>query len=954
MKIPHATYRLQLRREFGFPQAKDAVSYLQQLGISDCYLSPIHRARVGSVHGYDVLDHRAVNPELGTPEDLDALLDTLAAEGMGAIFDVVPNHMCVASDENPYWMDVLEDGPRSQYAHFFDIDWNPPKAELAGKVLLPFLGEQYGRVLENGLQVAFDSGRFVVSFYDTRLPLAARTWRHILDPALASLREELGDDAGPALELESIIRAIGFLPAHPEIAAQDVAAKRLEYHHELDVIRRRLADLMVPGSPPFRAMHASLYELNSDVKPAAAFARLETIMEEQGYRLANWRVAAHEVNYRRFFDINELAAIRVEENDVFNFVHELLLRLCKHPAFTGLRIDHIDGLLDPEQYLRDVQAHFGSAAGKDSNKQCYVLVEKILNRDEHLRSQWQCSGTTGYDFVQIAADVFVRGEAALSLGKTAAQFDKEYRLRGFSDVAHECKLLMLQNTLAAELTVLSRRLDRISEQHRYTRDFTLDHLHAALAEVIACFSTYRTYLHRDATAISPTDRSIIENAVAAAKSKRTNTHASVFDFIQTVLTLEGPAELDEAQRAERRRFVERFAQLCSPVYAKGVEDTTFYRFMPLVALNEVGCDPGHFGATPSAVHEACAQRLAQWPHTLSATATHDTKRGEDMRTRLYALSEVPQLWAEATSQWAQMNRKHKALCDCVWAPEGLEELLLYQTLVGAWPAGETTPSADFVSRIKQYMTKARMEAKSQSSWTNPRPSYATAAENFVLAVLDPSKSEEFLSSIAAFSQKLCRPGLWSSLGQTVLKVASPGVPDIYQGTETWDFSLVDPDNRRLIDYGAKRAMLTQIMAQHDAKGTAFIDEMMTNAEDGRIKTFVLARCLQARRTHRALFAEGDYMPVIAGGPLQENAFAFIRQRAEKMLLVVVGRWFFSVDPERPVGRCWKDSFVQVNGKANVQLRDIFTGNLLTTDSTGKLPLDQVLSHLPVAWLVGVN
>jgi len=924
-----------MRRELTFADAKAAIPYLRQLGISDVYLSPIHKARVGSSHGYDVLDHRELNPELGSETDLAALLDALAAAKMGVIFDVVPNHMCVASNENPYWMDVLENGRSSQYAHYFDIDWAPPKPELAGKVLLPFLGEQYGRVLESGLSIAYAGGHFFACFGDTRLPLSPKTWSHILAPTLLRLQQALGEDAAESLELESILRATGFLSA----AAVDEPRSKVERQHELEVIRRRLNDLMSEGS-------AALQSLCTCIE-AFTPTRLEALMDEQGYRLANWRVAAHEVNYRRFFDINELAAARVEDPDVFDCVHELLLRTSRHPAFTGFRIDHIDGLSDPEQYLQDLQQHWKSAATSGGNRDCYIVVEKILIQGESLRSSWGCSGTTGYDFIQVLSDVFANPIGAVGLERVAATFGRKDH-DSFSAMAFECKRLMLQNTLAAELTVLARQLDRISEQHPYTRDFTLNTLHAALGDVIACFSVYRTYTSSDVQAVDATDRVIIERAVSRAKAQRTNTHASVFDFIGSVLLLQAPSDLDEAQLQERHRFVERFQQLCSPVFAKGVEDTTFYRYMPLVALNEVGCDPGHMGAPIADVHVTQSERLRAWPHTMSCTATHDTKRGEDLRARLYGLTERAEEWGAATQQWTQMNAWAKAMCEGVIAPDGSEELLLYQTLVGAWPMQQEV-GPTFIARIKQYMTKARMEAKRQTSWTNPRAAYQDASDKFIDAVLDVQRSEGFMASIGSFAQSLSRPGYWTSLSQIVLKAASPGVPDVYQGTEGWDFSLVDPDNRRVVDFGSKAKELSEVMAMYESHGVGFVDELMASPDDGRIKTFVLARALQSRRAAGGVFENGTYTPLTSSGSLADHVVVFSRADAGRRAYILVGRWFCHFNGLRPTGAQWGNTSVKLDADV-VRLRDVFTGETHSLGADGNIDLARLFKHLPVAWL----
>jgi len=945
ISIPTATYRLQLRRELSLRSVSALVPYLHQLGISDLYLSPIYTARPGSIHGYDVVDHAQLNPDLGDAPSLRQLFDDALASGFGVILDIVPNHMCIAGDQNARWLDVLEDGRSSPSATHFDIDWDPPKPELVGKVLLPFLGEQYGRVLEGELSVGFEDGCFFVSWDGQRLPLAPMTWRHILEPALESLCAQASREDTSVIELESILRALSqTLPGLRDGGDQAM----VEYRHEKEAIRRRLATWFGGKAQARDAIAHGLGLINGTPGVPPTFDRLERLMAEQFYRLANWRVAAHEINYRRFFDVNELAAVRVEHPQVFADVHALPFSVATHPAFRGFRIDHVDGLSDPEGYLGDLIRGWQDLSTDHTRRTPFVLVEKILGPQESLPKGWLVQGTTGYDFIQIAADLLTHTEGSAGL-KTAAEFFCG-PLASFHDIAYESKRLVLQTTLAAELTVLARRLDRISEQHRYTRDFTLNHLQTALGEIVACFPVYRTYIRRDEPAVIERDATTIATAVEEARRRNPLVNASLFDFIASVLLRQDPAGLTEAQVEDRRTLVTRFQQLTGPVLAKGVEDTTFYRHLPLIALNEVGGDPAHMGAAVEDVHRALRTRAEISPHALSATATHDTKRGEDARARLYVLSERADAWAAATASWATLNAPHKTKLDNVDAPAASEEYFLYQTLVGAWPVDGRYSDPDFADRIRTYMAKARNEAKLHTSWINPNTAYADAADRFVQAILDPVRAATFLRSLDEFVEAMIRPGLWNSLSQLVLKVAGPGIPDFYQGNEVWDFSLVDPDNRRLVDFNRRRAELEAIASDFETRRLAAIDSWFDYPNDGSIKMWITTAALRLRRARAQLFKGGGYQPLALRGAKAAHAFAFARVDGDACVIAVVGRFFATLGAVRPTGTVWGKTMLELpQGLPGRHWRDVLTGRVVATEET-TLFLHTLFAHLPVALL----
>jgi (1->4)-alpha-D-glucan 1-alpha-D-glucosylmutase len=958
-RTPLATYRFQLRAEAPLATARQALPYLRLLGISDLYLSPIYQARPGSIHGYDVVDHARINPELGDAATLGGLMDDAQAEGMGVLLDVVPNHMCISTDANTAWWDVLEDGPESPRAAQFDVDWDPPKPELVDKVLLPFLGDQYGRVLEEALAIEYRDGSFHACWNDQRLPIRPDTWPHLLGPALEALRAELPPEDAALIELESILRALaqalpGLRTAEPEGA--------VAYRHEKAAIRQRLQALSEGVPAVAAAIARSVAAINGTRGDPASFDNLERLMDEQCYRLAHWRVAAHEINYRRFFDVNDLAALRVEDPAVFAEVHALPFSVAGHPALTGFRIDHVDGLWDPQQYLIDLDAGWkaarapaGNGDGGPAGSRPFVVVEKILGPEESLCASWLADGTTGYDFIATAADALVWQPGAAGLEAAAAQFVGPSP--PFETTVAASKRLVLQTTLAAELTVLARRLDRISEQHRYTRDFTLNHLQEALGEIVAAFPVYRSYLRRDESTVPEGDAAVLRRAVAAARRNNPLMNASLFDFIASVLLRDDPPGLTPAQLDERRTFTARFQQLTGPVMAKGVEDTAFYRHLPLLALNEVGGDPRRVGASTGAIHERLRARREAAPRTMSATATHDTKRGEDTRARLYVLSEVAETWAAATTLWSTLTANHKTVVDGAPVPAPSEEYLFYQTLVGAWPVGgqDHGPAfleSGFPERIRAYMSKARHEAKQNTSWINPNVAYDKAADEFVAAALDPERSRGFLRDVDGFVRTIVKPGLWNSLSQVILKISSPGIPDFFQGTELWDFSLVDPDNRRLVDFEARRRRLTELLAAFQERGAEAVASWFESPDDGAIKLWLTAAALRTRRTHRAVFDRGAYVPLEVRGPSAEHALAFARVEGDAAVVTVVGRFFSRLRGPRPTGAAWgENQLVLPPALGGRPWRDTLTGQPVPTASRdGRLDLAAVFQTLPVALL----
>ncbi len=952
-RIPSGTYRLQLHREFNFKSAMALGGYLHDLGISDCYLSPITEAHAGSVHGYDVINHSKVNPELGTDDELQRFAQMLHQRGMGIVQDIVPNHMSIGDPANQWWNDVLENGPSSPYAEFFDVDWNPPKNDLTNKILLPVLGEQYGKVLENKeIQIAYDngSGTFRARYFEHSFPLAPRSLKWILQPALSALTEKLGDSDPDVLELESILNAVEHLPKRTESDLKKVRERR----REIPVIRRRISDVYEKSAEFRNALEGSLEDLNGVKGHAPSFDRLETLLADQAYRLSFWKVASDEINYRRFFDVNELAAIRMEDSAVFAATHEMILKMVGRGLIDGLRIDHVDGLLDPLQYLRRLQRGTAECLTDrerppDPERPFYIVVEKILGEHEKLQP-WPVHGTTGYEFMNVVGRLFVASQNQRRFRDLYAGFIGE-RLN-FRDIVYESKKLIIQTAMSGEMAVLSRRLDRISEQHRWSRDFTLNSLAAALEEVIACFPVYRSYVRPETGKVNDADRQHIITAIRRAKRRNPTVSESIFDFIASVLLLEHPTGLSDAERGERGEFVLRFQQFTAPVMAKGFEDTALYRYYPLASLNEVGGEPDAFGISIEAFHEWNRARLAQWPDAMSGSSTHDTKRSEDTRARIDVLSEIPDEWEQAIKRWYQMNSSARKKIEDSEVPDPNEEYLLYQTLVGIWPDApmDDAQRDDFIKRIQSYMDKAVKEAKVHTSWMNVNEEHDRALSEFLAAIL--AKGTEFVTDLAKFQARIARAGVLNSLSQTILKIVAPGVPDFYQGTELWALNLVDPDNRRPVDYARRCTMLAKIRdaARRDPLATTL--HLLKDMSSGAIKMYLINRAMEFRRENPELFMRGDYVPLNVAGPRANHIVAFARARNGKRVIAVCGRFFMqlSAAPPLPVDpNAWTDTFIELEPGPSSSMTDLITGRSISI-SGGRLALSEVFAQIPAAML----
>ena len=962
-RFPISTYRLQFSRAFTFVDAKEILPYLHALGISDCYASPYFKATPGSSHGYDVVDPTQLNPELGTEKEYQEFVLELQRHGMGQILDVVPNHMGISKLVNPWWLDILENGPSSPYATFFDIDWSPIKRELEDKVLLPILGDLYGKVLENQeITLRYHDGGFELRYYDHTLPVGPKPWLKVLTYRLRELEEQLGSTHPALHELQSILTALRHLPSRQERDPQLVEERR----REKEIIRQRLAALANESPAIYRFIEENVGVFNGTKGDPRSFDLLHELIDDQAYRLAYWRVASEEINYRRFFDINELAAIRMEDPRVFATFHELIFRLLKEGAVTGLRIDHVDGLNDPVTYLGQLQAWarkellpLADRSGSNT-RPLFVVVEKILGKDETLPEGWPVFGTTGYDFINLLNGLFVNRDHERAMEEAYQRF--VHRRISLEDLLYECKKLIMRVSMASESNALGHQLNRLSERNRWSRDFTLYSLTYAIREIIACFPVYRTYVTEGTDVVMERDRAYIRRAVAKAKRKNPALSGLVFDFVRDLL-LNPIQEEKQEDREDRLRFIMKFQQFTSPVTAKGVEDTAFYIYNRLVSLNEVGGEPDIFGVPPATFHDRLRERQARWPHSLSATSTHDTKRSEDVRARINVISEMPKAWRAQVLRWSKLNKKYTTKLEERPAPDPNEEYLFYQTLIGAWPfdAMDDTQYGTFCERIQRYMTKALKEAKVNTSWINPDQSYDEAVRFFIAQVLDRSGPNVFLDEFLPFQQMIAEYGMYNSLSQVLLKALAPGIPDFYQGTELWDFSLVDPDNRRPVDFAARAGLLAdlqQACERPEGDRVRFIQELLDSRKDGRIKLYLTESALRYRRAHPALFQAGEYVPLEVQGSKREHLCSFARILGEETVVAVAPRLVGGLLADKlgaPIGpEVWGDTWISVpSWRPGSRYRNLLTEESLASETINDrqgLQAGQVLSGFPVAIL----
>ena len=931
--LPSATYRLQLNQDFRFADVRGILDYLQALGISHLYLSPVLASRKGSGHGYDVTDPTHINPDLGTEEEFVGLLAELQNRGLGLLLDTVPNHMA-ASAENPWWMDVLENGVQSSFAGFFDIDWHPPSRNLDGRILLPVLGRPFGEALESGeLKLLFQDGKFFFQYFDSLFPLAPKSYHTILGHRDERIRDVLGEDAPAYHEFSGILASLLELVRADRRSAETASERRLRYAST----RGRLASLAKASPEVAQFLEENVREINGRQGDPASFAFLQRLLAEQSYKLSFWQNLNESINYRRFFTIADLVGVRVEDPIVFEATHGAILRLVAKSPLAGLRIDHIDGLRDPLTYLNQLQERLatGSQQGAASS---YIVVEKILEQSEDLPADWPVSGTTGYDYLNAANGLFVEPQGARRIEEIYAEFIG--RRQNFDDVVYQKKKLVMSTLLGVEMLTLGRHLCELAAPDRYARELSRTQLIDALIEVTACLSIYRTYIRNMDVPAEAVEQ--IEEAVARARKRSGHISAACFDFVREVLLLLNLPHVPADQREARLTFVMRWQQFTGPIVAKGLEDTALYVYHPLLSLNEVGGNPTPSKATSEAeLHRFLEKRLQRWPGTLNAATTHDTKRSEDVRARISVLSEIPEEWKENLEVWAKQNAPHRQEIGGQAVPDRNEEYFLYQTLLGIWPL-DSDSCKTLLERVQQHLIKATREAMVHTRWTLPNQQHEEALRKFATSILSPQNTE-FLQSFRRFQSRVAYFGMVNGLSQTLLKIASPGVADFYQGSELWDLRLVDPDNRGPVDFEKRKTILHELELEELDLGkldlgklekdeaekgvdTAILTGLFENWEDGRIKLHLISKALCFRRKHEALFGEGEFVPLSTAGKFSRNISAFLRRHGDECALVAVSRWLSQVTAGMDSGLesiGWQDTRINLPPESPARWNNIF-------------------------------
>lgn len=936
MHIPSATYRLQFNPEFKFNSAKKIINYLQELGISDLYASPIFQARTGSTHGYDVVDPNKLNPELGTEEDFANLVQELKQHNLGWLQDIVPNHMAYDS-QNQYLMNILENGINSIYANYFDITWTSPLSQgvtdIQQPILAPLLGNFYGDCLENQeIQLKYNQNGLSVNYYSLTIPLKLESYATFLQYNIGKLSQILGKN-NPIF-----VRLLGILYMVKHIASDATPKERQD---QINFVKGLFWELYTDNPEIKSFIDENLKIFNGEAGNSESFNRLDNLLSEQFFRLAFWKVGAEEINYRRFFTVNELISVKVENFQVFQNTHTLISKLIKEKQITGLRIDHIDGLYDPTQYLQRLKEAVGDT---------YITVEKILQPGEDLPESWSIQGTTGYDFLNYLNGIFCQNQ------NQEAFSNIYWNLTGFrtsyEQLTTEKKHLILERNLAGDIDNLTHLLKKIASKHRYGNDFTINGLKRAIAGVLTLFPIYRTYTNYDG--ILSTDRPYIQDVIQQAKVNIPLLNHEL-NFIEKVLLLQYENSLTPEEREQWLYFVMRLQQYTGPLMAKGVEDTALYVYNRFISLNEVGGNPDNFGVSLDEFHQFNQQRQIRWLDTMNATSTHDTKRGEDTRARLNVLSEIPDEWQHKVYAFCEMNRVHKTIINKnLPMPDGNIEYQFYQMLVGALPFFEHEHQ-DFVQRIQDYVLKAAREAKVYTAWLRSNDDYEHALTDFVAAVLEPSEKNQFLQEFLPFQKRVAYYGIFNSLSQTLIKITSPGIPDFYQGTELWDFSMVDPDNRRPVDFAVRQTYLQAIKEQTKTDVFKLINDLFATKEDGRIKLFLVNQALKARNENLKVFQKGNYLPLKVTGKFKEHIIAFARSYGNQTIITITPRFLTSlIQPgEYPLGKfVWDDTCIHLPSNFPSVWQDNITGQTVNTDKA--ILIGEALKYFPVALLNSNN
>jgi (1->4)-alpha-D-glucan 1-alpha-D-glucosylmutase len=922
MKIPRAAYRLQLHSKFTFQDAEKIVDYLSRLGMSDIYASPIFKSRKDSPHGYDIVDPSQINPQLGGKQAFEQLAARARESGLGWLQDIVPNHMAFDS-ENRLLMDILEKGPRSRYYSFFDIQWDHPYEHLRGKLLVPLLGDLYGRCLDNNdIKLNFDEDGFNIRFYDWKFPLKIGSYTKVLASNLPWLEDRIQRDGKDYIQ---------FLETSHQFNGLSESFNSSDHYSHLALMKARLWQLYLSNNLIKGYIDAVVTDFNGTAGDSHSLNKLDELLSEQYFKLSFWKVGNEELNYRRFFTVNGLVSLRMENQEVFEHTHNLIFQLVKSGQITGVRIDHVDGLYEPMAYLNKL---------KQREENLYIALEKILDINEKLPAGMPVQGTTGYDFMNVVNEVFIDRDHEKMMDQIYTSFtgqDTSYR-----ELVIAKKKLFMGRHMAGDIDNLAQLLKQIINADRYGKDMTMYALRRGIVEIMAQFPVYRSYLGEQE--LSEKDKVHIKTAIAMA-GDTSPVLINELNFISRILLLEFEPDLDSRRKEEYVHFTKKFQQFSGALMAKGAEDTTFYIYNRFISLNEVGSDPSIFGLSLRDFHDFMIERQRKWPFTMNSTSTHDTKRGEDVRARLNVLSEMPANWRQKVTYWGRINNDKKTIINGAPAPDRNDEYFIYQTLVGAYPFDDTECGA-FAQRMKEYIIKAVREAKIHSTWIRQDNEYEQACVNFIDELLRPIGKNEFLDSFLPFQRKIAFSGSLNSLSQILLKMTCPGVPDFYQGTELWDLSLVDPDNRRPVDYSRRMALLQEVKEKDNLD---FLKMAAEHKNDGRMKFFLISKVLEARRKYEDLFLRGEYIPLEVRGELNEYVIAFARKWGQVWSITAVPRfsWLFA---QRQAG--WQDAFLSMPPEAPPQWQNALTGDALNT--ANGISLQEVFRHFPAGFMLAAS
>ncbi len=928
MRIPSSTYRIQFNTTFGFDKASAIVDYLHELGITFLYASPVFKAKKGSPHGYDVVDQNQLNPELGGNEGFDSLINALKKHDMGWLQDVVPNHMAF-DGENEKLMDVLENGANSQYFDFFDIEWNHPYESIKGRVLAPFLGRLYGVSLEDGeITLKYDSEGFTINYYDHKFPLKIESYINVITHRLKQLKCRLDKEHPDFIKLLGILYSLKNMP--------DTGEGLVNINDHVRFIKRIFWELYSRSAVVKNFIDENIKIFNGEKGNPESLNLLDTLLSEQNFNLSFWKMATEELNYRRFFNINGLISLKMEEEGVFDQTHSLILDLIKKDKFNGLRIDHIDGLYDPTNYLKRVKETAGDV---------YVVVEKILEFDETLPHYWLTEGTTGYDYMNMVNFLFCDSQNEDNLQKIYSGF-AEFRTN-YEDLLYEKKKLIIEKDMTGDIDNLAHQLKGISSRDRHGSDITLYGLKEALIEVFAFFPVYRTYINQKI--FGETDCHYIREALYKAR-KRNPSLLYELKFIERFMRLDFADYLPVDEVNDWIRFVMRLQQFTGPLMAKGFEDTTLYIYNRLISLNDVGGNPRQFGISLNEFHDYIIDRKRSWPYAMNTTSTHDTKRGEDVRARINVLSEIPKEWQTKIKEWDRINRKNKTMANDIEIPDRNDEYFLYQTLIGTFPFNWEDYSG-YIDRIKDYIIKAVREAKVHTAWLTPDDEYESAFLDFVEQLLDTTERNKFLRSFHPFMKKVAAYGIYNTLSQTLIKITSPGVADFYQGSELWDLSLVDPDNRRPVDFELRGEILRDIKEREKEDIISLLNKLVSAREDGRIKFYLTYKGLNIRREKQEIFLKGDYLPLKVEGRFKDNILAYARIFNNEWAITIAPRFLTDVidENELPFGMdIWRDTCINLPDNAPSKWVNALTEESISGEKT--IYIGKCFLHFPVAWL----